>query len=73
MKKYSPLLMLALILAACGVQRPLIPPKDVPAYNEEQRKKRKNIEKQKREDEARAAAQAKAAAAAAAIAPGKPN
>lgn len=37
------LLSLALGLAACGVQRPLMRPKDIPAYEEQQRKKRQEI------------------------------
>jgi predicted small lipoprotein YifL len=37
------LLSLALVLAACGVQRPLMRPKDIPAYEEQQRKKRQEI------------------------------
>jgi len=39
------------VLCACGVQRPLIKPKDIPAYEEQQRKKRENIEKEQREHE----------------------
>jgi hypothetical protein len=37
------LLSLALVLASCGVQRPLMRPKDIPAYEEQQRKKRQEI------------------------------
>ena len=43
---------LALVVTSCGVQRPLIRPKDIPAYEEQQRKKRERIEQEKRELEA---------------------
>jgi hypothetical protein len=43
------LLSLALIVASCGVQRPLMRPKDIPAYEEQQRKKREKIEQEQRE------------------------
>jgi predicted small lipoprotein YifL len=46
------LLSLVVSLAACGVQRPLMRPKDIPAYEEQQRKKREQIEQEKRELEA---------------------
>ena len=39
-------------LTACGVQRPLIKPKDIPAFEEEQRKKREKIEQEQRESQA---------------------
>ncbi len=38
------LIMLALIVASCGVKRPLLRPKDIPAYEEQQRKKREKFE-----------------------------
>ena len=47
-----PLILLALTVTACGVQRPLIRPKDIPAYEEQQRKKREQIEQEQRELEA---------------------
>lgn len=46
------LLSLALLLAACGVQRPLIRPKDIPAYEEQQRQKRQEILDEQKELEA---------------------
>lgn len=46
------LTLLALIVASCGVQRPLIRPKDIPAYEEQQRKKREQIEQEQRDLEA---------------------
>jgi hypothetical protein len=46
------LIPLAVMLAACGVQRPLMRPKDIPAYEETQRKKREAIEQELRELEA---------------------
>ena len=39
-----------LVLAACGVQRPLIAPKDIPAYQEQRQKKRDRIEQEKQEE-----------------------
>ncbi len=42
----------ALTLTACGVQRPLIRPSEIPAYEEQQRKKKEAIEKELRELEA---------------------
>jgi hypothetical protein len=38
------------LLAGCGVKRKLIAPKDIPAYEEKQRKKRKQLEIQTQED-----------------------
>ena len=52
------LLSLALMLAACGVQRPLMKPKDIPAYREEQRQKREKLDQEQRDDAAKAAARA---------------
>ena len=42
------LIFLALLVASCGVQRPLIKPKDIPAYEEQRRKKRESLEQDKR-------------------------
>ncbi len=44
--KHSILLTFAalLTLSACGIQRPLIAPKDIPAYEERLRKKRERLE-----------------------------
>lgn len=60
--------LLALVVTACGVQRPLIAPKDIPAYEEKQRKKQERIDQERRENAAKAAAQ-KAASEKAAAAP----
>jgi hypothetical protein len=46
------LIVLALTVASCGVQRPLMRPKDIPAYEEQQRKKREEIEQEQRQLEA---------------------
>lgn len=43
------LMMLALIVASCGVKRPLIRPMDIPAYEEQQRKKREKLEQDESE------------------------
>lgn len=43
------LILLALLVASCGVKRPLVRPKDIPAYEEQQRKKRESLEQDKRE------------------------
>ena len=43
------LILLSLMVASCGVKRPLIRPKDIPAYEEQQRKKRESLEQDKRE------------------------
>jgi hypothetical protein len=40
------LVFLSSMLAACGVQRPLIPPREIPAFEEAQRKKREDIRKE---------------------------
>jgi hypothetical protein len=45
------LIPLAFIVASCGVQRPLIKPKDIPAFEEEQRKKREKIEQEMQEQQ----------------------
>lgn len=50
--RIATLIFLALIVASCGVKRPLIKPKDIPAYEEQQRKKREALEQDKRELEA---------------------
>lgn len=42
------LILLALVVASCGVKRPLIRPKDIPAYEEQQRKKRESLEQEMR-------------------------
>ena len=56
MSRTLPLLLLMLIVTACGVQRPLMPPKDIPAFKEEQRKKKEKIDEERREAEQEAAA-----------------
>lgn len=38
------LILLVLIVASCGVKRPLIRPKDIPAYEEQKRQKREKLE-----------------------------
>ena len=38
------------LLASCGVKRQLVRPKDIPAFEEKQRKKRKQLEIQTQED-----------------------
>lgn len=43
------IVLLCLPLTACGVKRPLMRPKDIPAYEEQQRKKRERIEQEQRE------------------------
>ncbi len=43
------LILLSLMVASCGVKRALIRPKDIPAYEEQQRKKRESLEQDKRE------------------------
>ncbi|MDX2095284.1 MAG: hypothetical protein SFW64_05025 [Alphaproteobacteria bacterium] len=54
------LIVLALVIASCGVKRPLLRPKDIPAYEEQKRKKREELEQDQieldREDAADAAA-----------------
>lgn len=37
-----------LMLAACGIKRPLIPPKDIPAYEAKRAKKMQQFEKDQR-------------------------
>lgn len=53
--RHLTLMLIALTVAACGVQRPLLRPKDIPAYEEQQRKKREKIEQEMREDQQKAA------------------
>jgi hypothetical protein len=36
-----------LILANCGLKRPIMPPKDIPAYQEKLRKKRERLQDDK--------------------------
>ena len=43
------LTLLALTVASCGVQRPLMRPKDIPAFEEKQRLKREKIEQEQRD------------------------
>jgi hypothetical protein len=43
------LVVCTLILSGCGVQRPLMRPNDIPAYEEQQRKKREKIEQEQQE------------------------
>lgn len=49
--------LLALSLAGCGVQRPLIRPSEIPAYEQKQREKREKIEQEQRDDTEKAAAE----------------
>lgn len=44
MMRTATLVLMALLVASCGVKRPLIRPKDIPAYEEQQRKKREKLE-----------------------------
>lgn len=57
------LIFCSLTLTACGVQRPLMRPAEVPAYEEKQRKKREQMIEEQQElkalDEKRAAESAK--------------
>jgi len=47
------LLALALVvLTDCGIKRPLMPPKDIPAFEEKQRKKRERLEDKADDDDA---------------------
>ncbi len=41
--------LLTLSLASCGVQRPLIKPSEIPAYEKSQREKREKYEQEQRE------------------------
>jgi len=43
------LTLLAFTVASCGVQRPLMRPKDIPAFEEKQRLKREQIEQEQRD------------------------
>ena len=54
----SALIFLALTVHSCGAQRPLMKPRDIPAYEEQQRKKRESLEQDKRELDALDAARA---------------
>ncbi len=56
MTRVVALMMVALTLASCGVQRPLMKPSDIPAYEAEQLKKRERIAQEQREFEEKAAA-----------------
>jgi predicted small lipoprotein YifL len=58
------LIPLALIVAACGVQRPLMRPSEIPAYEKKQQEKREKIEQEMRDDAEKAAAEKAAAEAA---------
>ena len=49
MTRLLTLAILVLTLASCGVQRPLIRPSEIPAFEEKQRKKHERIEQEKRE------------------------
>lgn len=49
MMRTATLILLALLVTSCGVKRSLIRPKDIPAYEEQQRKKRESLEQDKRE------------------------
>lgn len=49
MMRTATLILLALLVTSCGVKRALIRPKDIPAYEEQQRKKRESLEQDKRE------------------------
>ncbi len=57
------LVLLAFTVTACGVQRPLLRPKEIPAYEEQQRKKREKIEQETREQQQKEAARAASATA----------
>lgn len=62
MMRYAVFIGLALIVAGCGVERPLLRPIEVPQYMEEQRKKRENMIQEQQQlkmlDEQRAAERA---------------
>ncbi|MFM9889724.1 MAG: hypothetical protein ACKVOE_03635 [Rickettsiales bacterium] len=42
----------ALVLSSCGVRRPLVKPKDIPAYEEAERRRIEKLQRQKAEVEA---------------------
>lgn len=46
-----PILLLCVLLTSCGVKRPLMRPQDIPAYEEQQRRKREKIDEEQREFE----------------------
>ncbi len=52
MMRSATLIFLTLLVTGCGVQRPLLRPADIPAYEEQQRKKREDIAREERELEA---------------------
>lgn len=37
---------LVMVLCSCGIRRPLIRPSDIPAYEEQQRKKREKLQRE---------------------------
>lgn len=41
-----------LVLSSCGVRRPLVKPKDIPAYEEAERRRLEKLERQKAEMQA---------------------
>lgn len=43
MSRALPLMLLVLMAAACGVKRPLLTPKEIPAHEERLRKKREQL------------------------------
>ncbi len=51
------LLMTTLLLSSCGIQRPLIPPRDIPAYEAERQKRRDQLERDMQNYEERTAPQ----------------
>lgn len=56
--------MALLMLAGCGIRRPLIPPSDIPAYEESLRRKRARLEQEQEAiDKANAPATVEAPAA----------
>jgi hypothetical protein len=51
--KYGILLLCAFAITACGIKRGLVAPKDIPAYEEKQRKKLEEREELLREQQQR--------------------
>ena len=49
MTRISLMGLMAVMLAGCGVQRPLMKPKDIPAFEEQLHKKREKLEQEQRE------------------------
>ena len=45
--------LIAVLLAGCGVKRPLMRPNEIPAYEERQRQKHERLEQERRELEAK--------------------